>query len=93
MLYGNWPTPVRLSTDGERVTFPAMRKGIAVSPGVAIGTAYCLHEIFVNPQTKRLEDKEVTVEELMKDPDEDEAEAAEAEGKKTKAKKADSKED
>lgn len=43
-------------------TFPAMRKGIAVSPGVAIGTAYCLHEIFVNPDTKRLEDEEVTEE-------------------------------
>ena len=39
-----------------------MRKGIAVSPGVAIGTAYVLHEIFVNPDTKRLEDSEVTAE-------------------------------
>jgi phosphotransferase system enzyme I (PtsI) len=39
-----------------------MRKGIAVSPGVAIGTAYCIHEIFVNPDTKRLEDREVTAE-------------------------------
>lgn len=39
-----------------------MRKGIAVSPGVAIGTAYCIHEIFVNPETKRLEDNEVTFE-------------------------------
>jgi len=37
-----------------------MRKGIPVSPGVAVGTAYCLHEIFVNPDTKRLEDREVT---------------------------------
>ena len=36
-----------------------MRKGIAVSPGVAVGTAYCIHEIFVNPDTKRLEDGEV----------------------------------
>jgi phosphoenolpyruvate-protein phosphotransferase (PTS system enzyme I) len=26
-----------------------MRKGIAVSPGVAIGTAYCIHEVFVAP--------------------------------------------
>lgn len=39
-----------------------MRKGIAVSPGVAVGTAYCIHEIFVNPDTKRLEDSEVTAE-------------------------------
>ena len=39
-----------------------MRKGIAVSPGVAVGTAYCIHEIFVNPDTKRLEDGEVTAE-------------------------------
>lgn len=39
-----------------------MRKGIPVSPGVAVGTAYCIHEIFVNPDTKRLEDKEVTAE-------------------------------
>ncbi len=39
-----------------------MRKGIAVSPGVAVGTAYCIHEIFVNPDTQRLEDREVTAE-------------------------------
>ncbi len=39
-----------------------MRKGIAVSPGVAIGTAYVIHEIFVNPETKKLEDSEVTAE-------------------------------
>lgn len=39
-----------------------MRKGIAVSPGVACGTAYCIREIFVNPDTKRLEDREVTAE-------------------------------
>ncbi|MBW3595904.1 MAG: phosphoenolpyruvate--protein phosphotransferase [Planctomycetes bacterium] len=39
-----------------------MRKGIAVSPGVAVGTAYCIYEIFVNPDTKRLEDREVTAE-------------------------------
>ncbi|HMO13045.1 MAG TPA: phosphoenolpyruvate--protein phosphotransferase [Pirellulaceae bacterium] len=39
-----------------------MRKGIAVSPGVAIGTAYVIHDIFVNPDTKRLEDSEVTAE-------------------------------
>lgn len=39
-----------------------MRKGIAVSPGVAIGTAYCIHEIYVSPDTKRLENQEVTAE-------------------------------
>ncbi|MFT5299234.1 MAG: phosphotransferase system enzyme I (PtsI) [Mariniblastus sp.] len=39
-----------------------MRRGIAVSPGVAIGTAYVIHEIFVNPDTKRLEDSEITAE-------------------------------
>ncbi len=31
-----------------------MRKGIGVSPGVAVGTAYCIHEIFVNPNTRQL---------------------------------------
>jgi phosphotransferase system enzyme I (PtsI) len=36
-----------------------MRKGIGVSPGVAVGTAYCIHEIFVNPTTRRLADAEV----------------------------------
>jgi phosphotransferase system enzyme I (PtsI) len=36
-----------------------MRKGIGVSPGVAVGTAYCIHEIYVNPDTKRLEESEV----------------------------------
>lgn len=39
-----------------------MRKGIPVSPGVAVGVAYCIHEIFINPDTKRLEDHEVTAE-------------------------------
>ena len=34
-----------------------MRKGIGVSPGVAVGTAYCIHEIFVNPDTKRLAER------------------------------------
>ena len=36
-----------------------MRKGIAVSPGVSIGTAYCIHQIFVDPDTRRLEESEV----------------------------------
>ncbi len=39
-----------------------MRRGIAVSPGVAIGKAYVIHEILVNPDTKRLADSEVTAE-------------------------------
>ena len=39
-----------------------MRRGIAVSPGIAIGTAYVIHQIFVNPDTKRLEDSEITAE-------------------------------
>ncbi len=39
-----------------------MRRGISVSPGVAIGTAYVIHQIFVNPDTKRLEDSEITAE-------------------------------
>src|SRR6476661_9131673 len=39
-----------------------MRKVIPVSPGVAVGTAFCIHEIFVNPDTKRLEDDEITAE-------------------------------
>ncbi len=36
-----------------------MRKGIGVSPGVAVGTAYCINEIFVSPDSKRLEEGEV----------------------------------
>ncbi|HTQ39863.1 MAG TPA: phosphoenolpyruvate--protein phosphotransferase [Pirellulales bacterium] len=36
-----------------------MRKGIGVSPGVAVGTAYCIHEIYVNPNTRRLAAAEV----------------------------------
>ena len=39
-----------------------MRKGIAVSPGVTVGTAYCIHEIYVNPSTKRLAQGEVATE-------------------------------
>jgi len=39
-----------------------MRKGIAVSPGVAVGVAYCIHEIFVNPARQRLEEREITAE-------------------------------
>ncbi|MDX1963071.1 MAG: phosphoenolpyruvate--protein phosphotransferase [Pirellulales bacterium] len=34
-------------------------KGISVSPGVVVGAAYCIHEIFVNPETRKLEPNEV----------------------------------
>jgi phosphoenolpyruvate-protein kinase (PTS system EI component) len=36
-----------------------MRKGIAVSPGVTIGTAYCIHEVFVDPGRGPLQPYEV----------------------------------
>ncbi len=36
-----------------------MRKGIAVSPGVTIGTAYCIHEVFVDPGRGQLQPHEV----------------------------------
>ncbi len=39
-----------------------MHKGIGVSPGVAVGTAYCIHEIYVNPDTKRLGQTEALAE-------------------------------
>ncbi|MEZ6115282.1 MAG: phosphoenolpyruvate--protein phosphotransferase [Pirellulaceae bacterium] len=39
-----------------------MRKGIAVSPGISVGTAYCINEIFVKPERKRLQDSEVSEE-------------------------------
>lgn len=39
-----------------------MRKGIAVSPGVAVGSAYCIHEIFVGPEGKPLAEAEVLAE-------------------------------
>ncbi len=39
-----------------------MRKGIGVSPGVAVGKAYCIHEIFVNPDGRRLSEQEVAAE-------------------------------
>ena len=39
-----------------------MRKGFAVSPGVAVGKAYCIHEIFVDPDRKRLEEQDITAE-------------------------------
>lgn len=36
-----------------------MSKGIGVSPGVAVGKAYCIHEIFVAPETKSLSYEDV----------------------------------
>jgi phosphotransferase system enzyme I (PtsI) len=39
-----------------------MRKGIGVSPGVAVGKAYCIHEIFVNPDARQLTEQEVIAE-------------------------------
>lgn len=36
-----------------------MHNGIGVSPGVAVGSAYCIHEIFVHPGTRKLADSEV----------------------------------
>ncbi|MBM3998066.1 MAG: phosphoenolpyruvate--protein phosphotransferase [Planctomycetes bacterium] len=39
-----------------------MRKGIPVSPGVAIGTAYCIHAIFVNPEKGSVAEGEVASE-------------------------------
>ena len=39
-----------------------MRRGIPVSPGIAIGTAYVIHQIYVSPSSKRLEDFEITAE-------------------------------
>jgi len=31
-----------------------VRRGIAVSPGVTVGTAYCIHEVFVKPNPEKL---------------------------------------
>jgi len=39
-----------------------MRKGLGVSPGVAVGLAYCVDEIFVHPQQTVLADEEVDAE-------------------------------
>jgi phosphotransferase system enzyme I (PtsI) len=39
-----------------------MRKGIAVSPGVVVGTAYCIQEIFVPTDTPRLNADETVAE-------------------------------
>lgn len=39
-----------------------MRRGIAVSPGVSIGTAYCIHEVFVAPDREKLRPEEIASE-------------------------------
>lgn len=36
-----------------------MRKGIAVSPGVTVGNAYCIHEVFVSPDEGKLAPQEI----------------------------------
>ncbi len=36
-----------------------MRRGIAVAPGIAIGTAYCIHEVFVNPERRSIKASEI----------------------------------
>lgn len=36
-----------------------LRKGIAVSPGVAVGQAYCVPEVFVDPESEAIEHSEV----------------------------------
>lgn len=36
-----------------------MRKGIAISPGIAIGAAYCIEAIYVNPDQAKLNEAEV----------------------------------
>lgn len=52
----------QLSLFGPGATMRDMRKGIGVSPGVAVGKAYCIHEIFVNPDGQRLGEEEVAAE-------------------------------
>jgi len=39
-----------------------MRKGIAVSPGIAVGSAYCIDEVFVCPGGQQLNDEEISAE-------------------------------
>jgi phosphotransferase system enzyme I (PtsI) len=39
-----------------------MRRGIAISPGIAIGAAYCIEAIFVNPDHVKLSEAEVPAE-------------------------------
>lgn len=39
-----------------------VRRGLAVSPGVAVGKAYCIHEIFVGEEHRPLDDTQVLTE-------------------------------
>src|SRR5271163_2357055 len=39
-----------------------MRKGVAASPGVAVGKAYCVDEIFVAPDDRKLGSREAAAE-------------------------------
>ena len=39
-----------------------MKKGIAVSPGVTIGKAYCIHDVFVDPKLTHVKPGEVDAE-------------------------------
>lgn len=39
-----------------------IRKGIAVSPGMAVGRAYCVHEIFVIPEAELIDEQQVVAE-------------------------------
>ncbi len=39
-----------------------MRKGIAVSPGVTIGKAYCIHDVYVDPKLTHVQPSEVDAE-------------------------------
>lgn len=39
-----------------------MRRGIAISPGVAVGTAYCIEAIYVNPEFVSLSEGEIPAE-------------------------------
>lgn len=39
-----------------------MRKGIGVAPGVAVGTAYCVHEVYVRPDRPLLGEAEIAPE-------------------------------
>jgi len=39
-----------------------MRRGLAVSPGVAVGTAYCIHEVFVGADARELSPLEAEAE-------------------------------
>ena len=39
-----------------------MKKGIAVSPGVTIGKAYCIHDVYVDPKLTHVQPSEVNAE-------------------------------